>query len=238
VSHVYLIRHGQAGTRTNYDTLSDLGRQQARRLGRTLVDRREYFTTIIAGALERQRATAAEVAAAYREAGAPCPEPVVEPLWNEFDLDAVYRDIAPRLAEVDPKFRADYEAMQAHLADASHAIHRQWSSCDLPVLLAWVNARFPVETETWVEFQRRIANALGGLERFGPEDRVAVFTSATPTAIAIGLILNADLRTRLHLTGALYNSAYSTLRRRNGEWSLASFNNIPHLADPESQTFR
>ncbi len=38
---VYIIRHAQAGPRHDYDKLSDLGRDQARRLGRPRVSREE-----------------------------------------------------------------------------------------------------------------------------------------------------------------------------------------------------
>ena len=33
LSRVYLVRHGQAGTRKAYDSLSDLGRRQAQTAG-------------------------------------------------------------------------------------------------------------------------------------------------------------------------------------------------------------
>ena len=65
-----------------------------------------------------------------------------------------------------------------------------------------------------------------------------VFTSATPIAVAAGIVLDVDARTRFRLAGALYNSAYTVLRAKDGEASLFSFNNIPHLEDPDARTFR
>jgi broad specificity phosphatase PhoE len=44
LSAVYLIRHGQAGLRHNYDTLSDLGHTQARLLGEYLAAQKITFT--------------------------------------------------------------------------------------------------------------------------------------------------------------------------------------------------
>ncbi len=58
MSVLYLIRHGQAGTRENYDSLSELGRRQARLLGEHL--RGIEFAAAYSGSLARQRATAAE----------------------------------------------------------------------------------------------------------------------------------------------------------------------------------
>ena len=57
---LYLVRHGQAGTRENYDSLSPLGRQQARLLGEHLRSQGITFEAIYSGALKRQRATAEE----------------------------------------------------------------------------------------------------------------------------------------------------------------------------------
>jgi broad specificity phosphatase PhoE len=86
VSRVYLVRHGQAGTRKAYDSLSELGRRQARLLGEYFVREGIRFSAAYSGALVRQQETAAEVKAVYREADACFPEIVREPGWNEFDL--------------------------------------------------------------------------------------------------------------------------------------------------------
>ena len=61
MSSVYLIRHGQAGTRGHYDALSDLGRRQAYLLGQHLAAQQVPFKAFIAGCLNRQRQTAEEV---------------------------------------------------------------------------------------------------------------------------------------------------------------------------------
>ncbi len=69
MSAVYLIRHGQAGLRHNYDTLSDLGHTQARLLGEYLAAQKIKFAAIYSGALTRQQETAGEVRAALERAG-------------------------------------------------------------------------------------------------------------------------------------------------------------------------
>ena len=60
MSVLYLVRHGQAGTRENYDSLSDLGRDQARLLGEHFAQQKIRFDTVYSGSLSRQQATAAE----------------------------------------------------------------------------------------------------------------------------------------------------------------------------------
>jgi broad specificity phosphatase PhoE len=61
MSRLYLVRHGQAGTRKAYDSLSELGRRQARLLGEYFVSEKIHFTGAYCGALVRQEETAAEV---------------------------------------------------------------------------------------------------------------------------------------------------------------------------------
>src|SRR5580692_5194160 len=104
MSILYLVRHGQAGTRENYDSLSDLGRAQARLLGDHFRAQGIHFTAAYSGSLARQQATAAEVL--------PTETVTVDAGWDEFDLSHVYQELAPRLIADDEQFRIEYEAMQ------------------------------------------------------------------------------------------------------------------------------
>jgi broad specificity phosphatase PhoE len=117
LSSLYLVRHGQAGTRLEYDALSPAGRMQARRLGEYLAAENVVFGAALSGSLCRQRETAFEVAAAYGEAGVPFPEVEVDGGWNEFDLDTVYREMAPAIAAEDPEFREQYSRLMELAAD-------------------------------------------------------------------------------------------------------------------------
>ena len=107
MSVLYLIRHGQAGLRHDYDTLSDLGRTQARLLGEHPAAQQVRLSAVYSGALKRQRETAREVLGAMEAAGIAAPPAQIDEHWNEFDLDAVYAAIAPRLAAEDAEFRTE-----------------------------------------------------------------------------------------------------------------------------------
>ncbi len=110
LSRVYLVRHGQAGTRKAYDSLSDLGRRQARLLGEYFVSEKIHFAAAYSGALVRQQETAAEVRRRLSRSGRLFPEIVQEPGWNEFDLAHVYRALAPQLCAEDPEFERQYRS--------------------------------------------------------------------------------------------------------------------------------
>ena len=236
MSALYLIRHGQAGTRDNYDRLSDLGHEQTRLLGTYLAEQRIPFERMISGALKRQQETAANVVEELRRAGAPCPDLQTDPAWNEFDLDDVYQQVAPQIAAVDENFRLGYEALLRSIESPEDAIHRKHSSLDIAVVLAWIGKRFPYSGESFQAFAARVHGALAAVkDAQGP---VAVFTSATPTGLAVAAALELPVEHSMKLAGVAYNAGFSTLRMQQQGFTLFSFNNTPHLADARLRTFR
>jgi broad specificity phosphatase PhoE len=236
------VRHGQAGTRDAYDSLSELGRRQSRLLGEHFVSQGIEFKAAYAGALARQQETAAEVRRAYTEAGVPFPEIVVESGWDEFDLGHVYQELAPQLCEVDAEFRSDYEAMREEVKASNGAhdaeVHRRWRPCDTKVMEAWINGRYPYQGETWEQFRERVVAIRLKLGEAQRDANIAVFTSATPTAVWTGLALGIDDERVRMLAAVLRNSSYTTLRLRAEELRLFTFNEAPHLFTPELRTHR
>lgn len=232
LSNVYLVRHGQAGTRDAYDSLSILGTRQARLLGEYFVRRGIQFAAAYTGALWRQQQTAEEVRAAFANSGARFPLLVLDHGWNEFDLARVYQEIAPQLAQEDPGFRREFEEMRAQVAanaEANATIHRRWLPCDTEIVKAWIRGRYPFTGETWRQFCERVAACRLKMTQFQRQENVIVFTSATPAAIWTAMSLDISDERIMRLAGALYNSSYSILRLREEDLRLLSFNAVPHL---------
>jgi broad specificity phosphatase PhoE len=238
LSALYLVRHGQAGLRHNYDTLSHLGRRQAGLLGDCLLAQGVRFQALYAGALARQRQTAEAVWQAYRQAGVAAPEIVTDANWNEFDLDQVYRDFAPLLAAADSRFRNDYDELRRQARDQSSPVHRTWSPCDTAVVRAWTEGAYPCQGESWLAFQARVMRGLEALKQFGGGVSVGVCTSATPIAVAVGTALGIANGRIMRLAGVMYNSALTTMRLRGDDLRLFTFNGTPHLPDVELRTLR
>lgn len=228
MQELYLIRHGQAGLRSDYDQLSELGQQQARLLGDWFGQQGIEFDVIRSGGLRRQRKTAEAIGEGVQE----------DPQWNEFDLDAVYAAIAPQLAGVDAAFRAEYEALQAEAQNPDHPVHRSWRPSDLAVVRAWISNRFPVDCETWEQFQQRVWGAIASLDDLKGARRIALVTSATPIGIATAKLFEAPVKTVFELAGNLNNASFTVLRRRNDAWTLAGFNHTPHLGEEMLRTLR
>lgn len=237
MSLLYLIRHGQAGLRHDYDTLSDVGRKQARLLGEHLATQQVRFSSAYSGALKRQHETAREVLGAMQAAGGATPQIQVDEHWNEFDLDAVYESIAPRLAADDDDFRAEHEKLRRMLEQEESPVHRTWTRCDTLMVRAWVQGRYEVPCESWEQFRQRVTGPLDALSRLVSDEAIAIFTSATPIAVWIGMALELNGRHTMRLGGAMYNTALTVIRARENDLALFSFNGTPHLM-PEMRTFR
>ncbi len=234
MSVLYLVRHGQAGTRENYDSLSDLGHKQARLLGSHFLEQGIQFAAAYSGALARQRATAASVL--------PDMEITVDPGWDEFDLSHVYRELAPRLVADDEHFRIEYEAMQRdiELSAGWHEapVHRKWNDCDKKCVRAWVEGRYEYSGESWKAFVERIHAALRRVTDAAHDGNVAVFTSATPIGIAAASTLEISDGRAMWLAAVMFNTSFTTIRVHGDEIRLFTLNGIPHLSSAELRTFR
>lgn len=239
MSTIYLVRHGQAGTRDAYDSLSELGKQQAQLLGEHFIAQRIRFAAAFTGALTRQQQTCEQIKCAYDAAASTFPAVAVDASWNEFDLGRVYREIAPQLCADDPDFRREYEEMreQVRLSNGAHGakIHRKWLPCDTKIVDAWIRNRCPYSGETWDQFRARVAACR---ETMPDRENILVVTSAAPIAIWAGLSLEIFDERVMRLAGAIHNTAYSIMRLRESQLRLFTFNATPHLAAPGLRTHR
>ena len=230
------MRHGQAGSRQNYDALSDLGRRQAEALGEYFAQQRVNFQEARVGGLVRQRQTAEAVAAAFTLAGLDFPEPTQDPAWNEFDLDHIYRHLAPVLAEQDPEFRVEYDAMRADVhaagSDLEAQVHRRWTGADVRLVTAWIKGHPDYAGESFRAFHDRVAGARDGLAALARQDddhNMIVFTSGTPIGIWAALGLDVEDHRAMRLAGVLHNASYTIMRLRPDQLRLHAFNAVPHL---------
>jgi broad specificity phosphatase PhoE len=242
LSNIHLVRHGQAGTREAYDSLSDLGQQQAQLLGEYFLAQRLEFTVVYSGSMQRQQQTALAIKNVYDTAGLSFPVVTVDDRWNEFDLTDIYRELGPKLCEVDEEFRIEYEEMRLeakqNVGVSEAKVHRQWRPCDTKMVDAWISGRLSYSGETWQQFQERVRTCFQNIESLPTRTNVFVSTSATPTAVLTGLALGLeDTRVR-QLAAVLYNSSYTTLRMRDRRLHMFQFNAVPHLTAPGLRTFR
>jgi broad specificity phosphatase PhoE len=238
LSFIYFIRHAQAGSRDNYDVLSELGQNQARVLGDHLAAQGVELEAVYSGGLRRQRHTAEIVREAFIRAGREVPEIVADERWNEFSLLSVYRAIAKRLIEDNAEFARDIEEMQQAMRLDPHTTSGATGRCDAAVIRAWMGNRYPeYEGESWAGFRARIRECAVEFNSIKNEKAIAVFTSATPIAIVAGEALGLTDENLLSILGVIYNTSVSVMRLRAEAIRLFTFNSILHLHS-SLRTFR
>lgn len=238
MSSLYLIRHGQAGTRDAYDSLSDLGRHQSQLLGHYFRSQGIQFTASFCGEMCRQQQTAREAKSGYGEG---FPDIVVDPGWSEFDLDRMYREIAPAMCAANANFKQEYEAMRQQLrasrGEHDANVHRRWLPCDTAVVNAWIRNACPYTGESWRQFRDRVAACHSRMSS-SRHDNVAVFTSATPIAIWAGLALDIADERVMKIAGVLHNASLTVIQVRDDKLRLFMLNATPHLVSKDLRTFR
>ncbi|HWE51277.1 MAG TPA: histidine phosphatase family protein [Bryobacteraceae bacterium] len=242
MSRIYLVRHGQAGTRKAYDSLSDLGRRQASLLGEYFVAEGIRFAAAYRGVMRRQEQTGAEVKGAYDAAGIPFPDIELDHRWNEFDLDHIYRTLAPKMCAEDPEFKRAYDDMvaQARAAEQEHGagVNRRWLPCDMKIVEAWLHERHPYEGESWKHFRERVTASRADLAHLRKDDDIVIFTSATPIGIWTALTMEVTDHRAMKLAGAVQNASFTVIRLHDEQLRLHTFNAIPHLTLQEYRTYR
>lgn len=235
---IYFIRHAQAGTRENYDMLSELGEQQAKRLGEYFASQGISFSSVMAGAMQRQRHTAEIVCRGLSQAGLTTPDITVDERWNEFTLKSVYEGLCDRMIAESAEFASDFAEMQELLKRDPHAVRGAAGRCDAAVIRAWMSNRYEdYEGESWQAFKSRIISRVQDLPDGGAEQTIAVFTSATPVAIATSHALDLSDEKLLRILGVIANSSITVTQKNGDEVRLFSFNSTPHLNEA-NRTYR
>jgi broad specificity phosphatase PhoE len=228
-----LVRHGQASAfEDNYDRLSTLGEKQARLLGEAFRKSGRRVDRVFVGPRVRQRRTA-EIAA---EAGG-LPAPVVIEGLDEMGVEPLFREHLPGLFEKHAHLAALGDAMLA--ADGDVARARGFARLFEATLQLWLRDEVTARgVEPWLEFRARVRHALAAVRAEARGLRIAAFTSAGPVASAVQLALGADDDTTLSLAFRVRNSSVSEFLFSDDRFSLASFNETPHLPDAALVTVR
>ena len=233
MGNLFLVRHGQASAfEENYDRLSTLGEKQALLLGEEWKRRGVQFHRVFTGPRVRQKATA-ELAA---EAGG-LPPPVELADLDEMGVEPLFQQHMPELFSRHAHLQALGDAML--MADGNAARARSFARLFEAVLRLWIRGEVRgFGVEPWLEFRARVRRVLAAVRENARGQRIAVFTSAGPVAGAVQLALGADDDTTLALAFRVRNSSVSEFLFSGDRFSLASFNETPHLEDAALITVR
>jgi broad specificity phosphatase PhoE len=236
---LFLVRHAQASfLEQDYDKLSAVGEAQAIVLGDYLARRNVLFDRVWVGPRVRHKETANLVKKNYDEAGVTFPEPLVMPEFDEYQAEAVLTQSLPKLIEKDEKIRKLHAAFQASLEPTGR--RASFQKLFEVVIGMWVDdAICPQGVETWSEFCARVNSGIAKVCGSGGHgERVAVFTSGGPIAVAMKRALRLSAESALGVSWMSRNSSWSEFMYSEQRFTLSSFNVHAHIDDPAMRTYR
>jgi broad specificity phosphatase PhoE len=239
MSVLTLVRHGQASYMAeDYDRLSPLGEEQARKLGEFWVRHGIGFDLCYHGPAKRHRRTAEIAAECIVAAGLPWPEMRALPELDEFDAFRVMQVMTPRLIEADPviremndDFRRNQQSPEAgrKLQKLFEAVSRHWCSgeFDMP------------EVESWSQFRARVQSGVAQMRtEAGSGKNVVAITSGGPISATVADVMKLTPLVAIELLWLSRNCSFSEFLFSGDRYSMHSFNSIPHFDDRRLLTYR
>ncbi|WP_170515992.1 histidine phosphatase family protein [Ruegeria atlantica] len=210
MSHITLVRHGQANTTArdeeSYDRLSDLGHQQARWLGAHLQDTRAHYPRVYCGTLQRHVETAASMG---------LPDPIRDARLNEIEYFAIAQLYEQQHGVAIP---TDREGFVEHLPRT---------------FAAWARGEITDTPETFAEFETRVSDAL---REIGTEGGPAiVVTSGGLISMVVRQAMGLDIPAMARVALAIMNTSLHRLHPIGAQLSPVLFNAVPHLDSPDRQ---
>jgi broad specificity phosphatase PhoE len=234
-----LVRHGQASyLQQDYDKLSALGERQARILGEYWVTVGAVFDQVYYGPACRHLETGEIVGDVFRKAEVDWPQPVTLPELDEYAGIQVMRTFLPGLMETHEDIRA-LEAEFRQAVDQNEAF-RVSDRLFQRVVGMWVDEQLDApEVESWKRFRERVSRGIEHIRSMTAKNgRIAAFTSGGVIGASVGEALDLAPQKTLEVSWTSRNASYSEFLFSGGRFSLSSFNNHPHLEQPELLTYR
>ena len=225
VSTILLVRHGQASAgKADYDVLSSLGEEQARRLGTHLVESGQRVDAVYVGPRKRQRDTARIMA---ETAGSVWPAAIELDALDEYPVETLFRRNLPALLVEEPTLGAAIDPSTPHEERAA--------GFDRLLALGtqrWLDGRLDTTgLPTFAEFIAKVDAALVDIaRREGRGRHILVVSSAGTISAAVGSTLMSPWEQTLRLGWQLCNASLSALKYRDpAARTLVGFNAVSHL---------
>ena len=232
MGRIHMIRHGQASFGAeNYDSLSDLGRKQAKILGKSLARHDRVFDAIYQGTLERQTQTAKEVIGCINKEGYNTPRVITLNALNEYDALTVWKSHLDGVIEENPFMQKDLDNIETD----PKAFQRLFEQ----VTNRWISGEHDRESAPrWKDFKIRVTKGLRTImESHGPGSEIAVVTSAGTISVAMQQSLGLSDKKTLELSWQILNSSVTRFRYNGNRIALSGFNDISHLEATGNRDF-
>lgn len=209
MSHITLIRHGQANTgardEASYDRLSPLGHQQAQWLGQHLRDNRLHHTRVYCGTLTRHLETAQGMGVADNI--------VQDHRLNELEYFTLSQLLEAQQGITIPEER---EGFIQHLPQ---------------VFGAWQRDEINNPPESWTSFHSRVQDVMKEIRQGdGP---ALVVTSGGLISMVMQQAMGLDIPAMARIALAIMNSSMHQMYPIGDHLTPVLFNAVPHLDVPD-----
>ena len=211
---LYLVRHGQASFGADdYDVLSPLGNQQAKRLGDYFNTKGIAFDAALTGTLRRQISTFEGICDGMGSK----PNAIQWPGLNEYDSHAVIATVhAGKLEKptTPEQYRHHFRLLKDGLAQ-------------------WMNGVVsPQGMPSYSDFVLGVSSALDHVRK-NCSGNVLLVSSGGPIATAVGHVLGCPPEATIELNLRIRNSSVTEFAFTSKRHMLVTYNTLPHLNEPE-----
>ena len=227
---IYLIRHGQASFgKENYDQLSDLGHQQAARLGDVLSQRLPNFDAVHLGSMLRHKQTAENCLRGF-EQSLESINAVFDANWNEYDFRDILTQLRPEFSTA--KGTTDYIRSQA---DPKAAFEQSFNDA----VDRWVSGNYDTDyIESWSTFSARIHQAFKAtIANSEGNKNIAVFTSGGPISVVSQHLLGVAESKMMQMNWTLLNCGVTKIVTTGSRQFLSSLNEHTHFEGVDNKHF-
>lgn len=224
MGRLHLIRHGQASFGAeNYDSLSDLGRQQVKILGESLARHDLVFNAIYQGTLQRQTQTARGIIDCISENKHHLPRIITLKALDEYDALTVWNTHLAGVIKENPLMQRDLDDIKTD----PKAFQRLFEQ----VTHRWVSGEHDRgRSPRWQDFKIRVEKGLRTIiDSHGAGSEVAVVTSAGTISVVMQHTLGLSDTKTLELSWQILNSSVTRIRYNGDRITLSGFNDISHL---------
>jgi broad specificity phosphatase PhoE len=220
MAEFFLVRHAQASFASdNYDTLSSLGVDQARILGRYFAEQAIEFDAVLSGNMRRHLQTVDAVVAEMPAGEQTCRD-------NHYGLDEYpFRDMLRIYCDQHPEDEL-VRATREQSADRQHFFRllRQ-------VLDAWSEDRLEGAPEPWDSFVARVLDARAHIQTIAADsERILAVSSGGAISMFTGSVLGLSPAHVFDLNMQLRNTSITRFFTGSHGFRLAEFNAVPHFA--------
>ena len=212
MSHITLIRHGQANSdakdEASYDKLSNLGHEQSAWLGKHLRDTDTHHTRLFTGTLQRHIETANSMATDM--------EPIRDPRLNELE----YFTLATLMEQQHGvPFPTGQGGFTHHLPQ---------------VFDFWKAGKLEGPPESYQNFEDRVQSVLHEIaDGQGP---ALVVTSGGLISMVMAQAMGLGIPAMSRIALAIVHTSMHRLFPIGGHWSPVLCNAVPHLDTPDRRT--